>query len=69
MTASEATGSLPRGLRQKELCEYFNWDYRSFVREAKEEGLSTHAYLEQKTGWYLYKELWYPPTSTPPSSN
>ena len=48
-------------LSQRELCEYFGWDYRTVATEAKAEGLSTHVYVQQKTGWILKKERYYPP--------
>jgi hypothetical protein len=48
-------------LSQRELCEYFGWDYRAIATEAKAKGLSTHAYVQQKTGWILKRERYYPP--------
>ncbi|MEL6928078.1 MAG: hypothetical protein AAFO95_05550 [Cyanobacteria bacterium J06600_6] len=48
-------------LSQKELCEYFGWDYKEVARSAKAQGLSTHAYVQQKTGWNLKRERYYPP--------
>lgn len=50
-----------RGLRQRELCDRFGWDYRSVAQTARQLGLSTHAYLQQQTGWKLQNELYYPP--------
>ena len=49
------------GLRQKQLCERFGWRYRDIAHQAKSLGLSTHAYVQQKTGWRLIEELYYPP--------
>lgn len=48
-------------LSQRQLCEYFGWDYKTIAREAKAQGLSTHAYVQQKTGWVLQQERYYPP--------
>jgi hypothetical protein len=50
-----------KGLRQRELCVQFGLDYKTVALEAKQRGLSTHAYLQNKTGWILYQELYYPP--------
>jgi len=50
-----------RGLRQRELCDRFGWDYREVARTARQLGLSTHTYLQQKTGWLLRAERYYPP--------
>ena len=49
------------GLRQKQLCERFGWHYRDIAQQAKANGLSTHEYVQQKTGWRLFEELYYPP--------
>lgn len=49
------------GLRQKQLCERFGWSYREIAHQARSIGLSTHAYVQQKTGWRLIEELYYPP--------
>ncbi|MEN9521249.1 MAG: hypothetical protein RLZZ381_3837 [Cyanobacteriota bacterium] len=49
------------GLSQRQLCEYFGWDYKTIAQQAKAKGLSTHAHLQQKTGWILRKEVYYPP--------
>lgn len=49
------------GLSQRQLCEHFGWDYKTIARTAKALGLSTHAYLQQKTGWNLVQEKYYPP--------
>ena len=38
-------------LSQRQLCEYFGWNYKTIAKEAKAKGLSTHAYVQQKTGW------------------
>ncbi|MFS8840308.1 putative membrane protein YdjX (TVP38/TMEM64 family) [Thermostichus sp. MS-CIW-21] len=54
----------PSGIRQKELCELLGLDYKAVATEAKRLGLSTHAYLQQKTGWILKDELYYPPGTT-----
>ena len=51
----------PTGLRQRQLCDYLGLDYRAVAASAKRSGLSTHAYLQQETGWVLIKELYYPP--------
>jgi len=50
-----------RGLRQRELCDRFGWNYREVAQTARQLGLSTHAYLQQKTGWRLQDERYYPP--------
>lgn len=50
-----------RGLRQRELCDRFGWDYREVAQTARQLELSTHAYLQQKTGWRLQDERYYPP--------
>ncbi|MEG4999374.1 MULTISPECIES: hypothetical protein [unclassified Microcoleus] len=49
------------GLRQRELCDRLMLDYREMAATAKQLGLSTHAYIQQKTGWILFEELYYPP--------
>jgi hypothetical protein len=49
------------GLRQRQLCELMGWDYRQVAQTAKQQGLSTHAYIQQQTGWILRLELYYPP--------
>ena len=54
----------PSGIRQKELCELLGLDYKAVATEAKRLGLSTHAYLQQKTGWILKDELYHPPGTT-----
>jgi hypothetical protein len=51
-----------KGLSQRQLCEYFGWDYKTVALEAKAKGLSTHAYVQQKTGWILKQERYYPPS-------
>ena len=53
---------MPRGLRQRELCELMGWDYREVAQTAKQKGMSTHAYVQQQTGWTLRLELYYPPS-------
>ena len=50
-----------KGLSQKQLCEHFGWDYKAIARAAKDRGLSTHAYVQKKTGWILKQERYYPP--------
>lgn len=52
------------GFSQRQLCEYFGWDYRKIAQEAKAKGLSTHAYVQQKTGWILRQERYYPAEET-----
>ena len=49
------------GIRQRELCDLLGLDYKTVAVSAKQLGLSTHAYLQQKTGWILKDELYYPP--------
>jgi hypothetical protein len=49
------------GLRQRQLCELMGWDYRQVVQTAQQKGISTHAYVQQQTGWILRLELYYPP--------
>jgi hypothetical protein len=49
------------GLRQRQLCELMGWDYRQVAQAAKQQGMSTHAYVQQQTGWTLRLELYYPP--------
>ncbi|WP_310483373.1 hypothetical protein [Chamaesiphon sp. VAR_48_metabat_403] len=49
------------GLRQRQLCELMGWDYRQVAQTAKQQGMSTHAYVQQQTGWILRSELYYPP--------
>ena len=53
---------MPRGLRQRELCELMGWNYREVAQIAKQKGMSTHAYVQQQTGWTLRLELYYPPS-------
>lgn len=53
------------GLRQRQLCELMGWDYRTVAQTAKQQGMSTHAYVQQQTGWVLRSELYYPPPSSP----
>ncbi len=44
-----------------------NWrlglNFKNLI-EAKAKGLSTHAYVQQKTGWILKQERYYPPTDS-----
>jgi hypothetical protein len=49
------------GLRQRQLCELMGWDYRQVAQAAKQQGMTTHAYVQQQTGWILRLELYYPP--------
>ena len=49
------------GIRQRELCQLLGLDYKTVAASAKQLGLSTHAYLQQVTGWILKNELYYPP--------
>jgi hypothetical protein len=51
-----------KGLRQRQLCELMGWEYREVAKAAKQQGMSTHAYIQQQTGWILRLELYYPPT-------
>lgn len=50
-----------KGLRQRELCDRLKLNYREMAVTAKRLGLSTHAYIQQRTGWILFQELYYPP--------
>ena len=49
------------GICQRELCDLLGLDYKTVARTAKQLGLSTHAYLQQETGWILKDELYYAP--------
>lgn len=49
------------GIRQRKLCELLGLDYKTVAIQAKQMDLSTHAYLQQETGWILKDELYYPP--------
>ena len=49
------------GLRQRQLCDRLMLNYREVAATAKQLKLSTHAYIQQKTGWILFEELYYPP--------
>jgi hypothetical protein len=51
-----------KGLCQRQLCELMGWDYREVAQTAKQQGMSTHAYVQQQTGWILRLELYYPNT-------
>ena len=51
---------MSQGLSQRQLCEYLGVDYKSIALEARTKGLSTHAYVQQKTGWILKQERYYP---------
>lgn len=51
------------GIRQRELCDLLGLDYQTVAVSAKQRGLSTHAYLQQETGWILQDELYYPPNT------
>ncbi|MGD1942190.1 MAG: ABC transporter substrate-binding protein [Leptolyngbyaceae cyanobacterium] len=59
-----AQSSPPPGLRQRELCDRLGLDYRQVAQTARQLGLSTNAYVQQRTGWELRDELYYPPTQT-----
>ncbi len=48
------------GVSQRELCDLLGLDYKAVAASAKEQGISTHAYLQQETGWILKDELYYP---------
>jgi hypothetical protein len=52
-----------KGLSQRQLCDLMGWNYREVAQKAKQAGVSTHAYVQQQTGWTLYLELYYPPDS------
>ncbi|MEO0933824.1 MAG: VTT domain-containing protein, partial [Cyanobacteria bacterium J06641_2] len=57
-----------QGIRQRELCDLLGLDYKTVAATAKERGMSTHAYIQQETGWILKDELYYPPeTETVPN--
>ncbi|MDW8203170.1 MAG: hypothetical protein RML75_18400 [Cyanobacteriota bacterium SKYGB_h_bin112] len=49
------------GLRQRELCDRLGLSYKVVAQAARQLGLSTHAYLQQQTGWILRDERYYPP--------
>ncbi len=49
------------GIRASELCDLLGLDYKAVAASAKKLGISTHAYLQQETGWILKNELYYPP--------
>lgn len=51
----------PQGLRQRELCVHLGWDYKAVATIAKQHGVSTHQYIQARTGWILYQEYYYPP--------
>ncbi|MEA5516616.1 hypothetical protein [Nodularia sp. UHCC 0506] len=53
--------NIQKGLRQKQLCDRLGLNYKLVAFTAKQMGLSTHAYLQQETGWILKNELYYPP--------
>jgi hypothetical protein len=46
---------------QRQLCDYFEMDYREVAAIAKYLGMTTHDYLQAKTSWRLYQEQYYPP--------
>ena len=60
-SSQSAPSSTPAGLRQRELCDRLGLDYRHVAQTAQQLGLSTHAYVQQQTGWELRDELYYPP--------
>jgi hypothetical protein len=53
------TSDLP--LSQAQLCVHLGLDYRNVAAIAKYLGMTTHDYLQAKTGWRLYDERYYPP--------
>jgi hypothetical protein len=55
--------SNPSGITQRQLCDLLELDYKVVATTAKQLGLSTHAYVQQKTGWILKNELYYLPKS------
>ncbi|MEM6755040.1 MAG: VTT domain-containing protein, partial [Cyanobacteria bacterium P01_C01_bin.38] len=57
------------GISQRELCELLGLDYKAVAVSAKEQGISTHAYLQQETGWILKDELYYPPETEVAQTN
>jgi hypothetical protein len=48
------------GLTQKALCDRFGWSYSEVAKTAKYLGMTTHDYLQAKTGWLLRLEYYYP---------
>ena len=46
---------MKRGFSQRQLCEYFGWNYREVAPIAKLQGLSTQAYVHE-TGIILNKD-------------
>ncbi len=56
------------GISQRELCDLLGLDYKAVAASAKERGISTHAYLQQETGWILQDELYYPPDTEAPQT-
>lgn len=56
-----AESIVQKGLRQRELCDRLGLTYTEVAITAKKLGLSTHAYLQQQTGWQLCNERYYPP--------
>ncbi|MBV6626838.1 MAG: TVP38/TMEM64 family protein [Rivularia sp. (in: Bacteria)] len=57
------------GISQRELCDLLGLDYKAVAVSAKEQGISTHAYLQQETGWILKDELYYPPDTEAAQTN
>ncbi len=57
------------GISQRELCDLLGLDYKAVAASAKEQGISTHAYLQQETGWILKDELYYPPETEAAQTN
>ncbi len=49
------------GISQCQLCDFLGLDYKAVAASAKQLGLSTHAYIQQETGWIFKDELYYPP--------
>lgn len=67
MLVTVSLKKMNKGLSQRQLCEYFGWNYKTIALEAKNQGLSTHAYVQQKTqkrGWILREEKYYPLNQT-----
>ncbi len=48
------------GITQQALCDRFGWSYRDVAKTAKYLGMTTHDYLQAKTGWLLRIERYYP---------
>ena len=57
------------GISQREICDLLGLDYKAVAVSAKNLGMSTHAYLQQETGWILKDELYYPPDTETAQTN